>query len=199
MGNTVGIIRDRVRESISLKQRLLESGELLQAVSRGADLMVQSLRGGGRILFCGNGGSAADAQHFASELSGKFLLDRDPLDAEALHVNTSFLTAVANDYGQAKVFARSVRAHGRSGDVLVGISTSGNSDNIVYALEAARDLGMNTIGLTGEGGGELSRLSDVLIAVPSRSTPRIQESHCLIGHILCELVEAACCERGATT
>jgi D-sedoheptulose 7-phosphate isomerase len=187
--------RDRIRDSIGLTQRLFDDEEISGLIVRAAEAMSQSLKQGGRLLFCGNGGSAADAQHFAAELSGKFLIDREPLDAEALHVNSSFLTAVANDYGYAEIYSRMVYAKGRSGDVLIGISTSGNSANIVHAFESAHRIGMRTIGLTGEGGGRMAGLSDVLIAVPSRSAPRIQESHLLIGHILCELVEAACCER----
>lgn len=187
-------VREIINDSISLKQKLLEDFLFSEAVLKAADTLIQALRKGGRVLFCGNGGSAADAQHFAAELSGRFLFDREPLDAEALHVNTSFITAVANDYGFAEAYARLVRAKGRQGDVVVGISTSGNSANMVRAFEAAREAGIATIGLTGEKGGALAPLSDVSIKVPSRSTPRIQEAHLLIGHILCELVENACCE-----
>ena len=185
---------EKINDSISLKQKLLEDFLFPEAILKAADILIQALKRGGRVLFCGNGGSAADAQHFAAELSGKFLIEREPLDAEALHVNTSFITAVANDYGFTEAYARLVRAKGRQGDVIVGISTSGNSPNMVRAFEAARESGVATIGLTGENGGALAPLSDVLIAVPSRSTPRIQETHLLIGHILCELVETACCE-----
>ncbi|MCB0834046.1 MAG: SIS domain-containing protein, partial [Bacteroidetes bacterium] len=131
----------------------------------------------------------ADAQHIAAELSGRFYLDRKPLFAEALHVNSSFLTAVANDYGFEDVFARMVEAAGRKGDVLVGLSTSGNSENIIRAVEKANQLGMTTIGLTGEGGGKMKSICAHLIDVPSKDTPRIQECHILIGHIICELVE----------
>ncbi|MEJ2108522.1 MAG: SIS domain-containing protein [Acidobacteriota bacterium] len=190
-------VREKINDSIGLKKKLLEDFSFSEAVLKAADTLIRVLRRGGRVLFCGNGGSAADAQHFAAELSGKFLVEREPLDAEALHVNTSFITAVANDYGFTEAYARLVRAKGRQGDVVVGISTSGNSPNMVRAFEAARESGIATIGLTGEKGGAMASLSDVLIAVPSRSTPRIQEAHQLIGHILCEIVETACCESGS--
>ena len=142
------------------------------------------------MLLCGNGGSAADAQHLAAEFSGRFYYDRQPLPAEALHVNTSFLTAVANDYSFEDVYARMVRATGKPGDILIGLSTSGNSPNVVRAFEEARAIGMTTIGFTGETGGKLSPLCDFLINVPSQDTPRIQEAHITIGHIICEIVES---------
>lgn len=141
------------------------------------------------MLWCGNGGSAADAQHIAAELSGRFSYDRPPLFSEALHVNTSYLTAVANDYGYDEVYARMTRAMGRKGDVLVGISTSGNSANVVRALEAARSIGIITVGFTGAKGGKMEALCDYLINVPSSETPRIQECHILIGHMLCAVIE----------
>lgn len=188
------LVRERIRDSISLKQQILADDALIGAILEAADAMALALGKGGRILFCGNGGSAADAQHFAAELSGRFLLERAPLDAETLHGNASYLTAVANDYGYAEVYARLLRARGRPGDLLFGISTSGKSANVVRAFEAARSVGMSTIGLTGAEGGALAGLSDVLIAVPSRLTPRIQEAHLLIGHVVCELVESACSE-----
>jgi D-sedoheptulose 7-phosphate isomerase len=140
-------------------------------------------------LFCGNGGSAADAQHLAAEFSGRFYTDRDALPAEALHCNTSYITAVANDYSYDVIYSRIVKGIGQKGDVLVGLSTSGNSKNIVKAFEVAREKGMHTIGFTGESGGEMKALSDHLINVPSTDTPRIQESHILLGHIVCQLVE----------
>lgn len=138
---------------------------------------------------CGNGGSAADAQHIAAEFSGRFYLDRDPLPAEALHTNTSFLTTVANDYSYEQVFSRMVKAVGRPGDVLIGISTSGNSNNVMLALKTARQKKMVTVGLTGQGGGKMKALCDYSFQVPSGDTPRIQESHILIGHIIAEIVE----------
>lgn len=196
MDNRKELIKQRLRDSILVKQRMLEDDLIGEALIYIADKMADALKNGGRVLFCGNGGSAADAQHFAAELSGKFLLDRQPLDAEALHVNTSFLTAVANDYSYEDVYARLVRAKGRPGDVIVGISTSGNSLNVICALEAAREMGMFTVGLTGEGGGRMGAVCDMLIAVPSRSTPRIQEGHLIIGHMICEMIEFACCGEG---
>lgn len=191
------VVRGKILEAIGVKQKLLDDASIAESVRRAVDAMVHSFAQGGRVLFCGNGGSAAEAQHLAAELSGRFLLERGPLDAEALHVNTSFLTAVANDYGYEEIYSRLVRAKGRRGDVLVGISTSGNSPNVVKAFQAARDIGMGTIGMTGTEGGALAALSDVLISVPSGVVPRIQEGHLLLGHVICELVEAACCDRAA--
>jgi D-sedoheptulose 7-phosphate isomerase len=151
--------------------------------------MVQALKNGNRVYFCGNGGSAADAQHLAAELSGRFYTDRDALPAEALHCNTSYLTAVANDYSYDVIYARLVKGIAHSGDVLVGLSTSGNSGNIVQAFEMARQKGVITVGFTGDSGGKLKAISDYLINIPSTDTPRIQESHILVGHIICQLVE----------
>ncbi|HCL56745.1 MAG TPA: phosphoheptose isomerase, partial [Spirochaetia bacterium] len=142
-----------------------------------------------KILFCGNGGSAADAQHLAAEFSGRFYIDREPLDAEALHCNTSYLTAVANDYSYDEIYSRLVKAKGQKGDVLVGLSTSGNSKNIIKAIETANQIGMITVGFTGESGGKMKDICQYLINVPSNDTPRIQEAHMMIGHIICELVE----------
>lgn len=160
-------------------------------VTAAADLLIAALRGGGKVMFCGNGGSAADSQHFAAELTGRFLVDRPPLAGVALTVDTSALTAIANDYSYDEVFARQVRGLGRRGDVLVGISTSGNSRNVVAALRAARDMDIATVGLTGAGGGAMADLCDVVIAAPSEKTPRIQEMHLAIGHMLCQLTEEA--------
>ena len=156
-------------------------------------VMARSMAAGGALLVCGNGGSAADAQHIAAELTGRFFRDRKPLPALALHGNTSSLTAIGNDYGYDLVFAREVGAHGRAGDVLLAISTSGNSPNILRAIEAARDKRMTVIGLTGESGGKMRDLCDVCLCVPSTSTPRIQECHILIGHTICELLERILC------
>lgn len=183
------IIEKSIRESIALKQAVLTDQDLLQGIEQAARAMLTTFRNGGKVLFCGNGGSAADAQHLAAELSGRFYTDRPPLFAEALHVNSSYLTAVANDYGYDLVFARMVEAAGRSGDVLVAISTSGNSPSILNAAAKAKDLAMQLIGLTGKSGGQLGPSCDVLLNVPSTDTPRIQEAHILIGHILCEIVE----------
>ena len=182
-------IRNLIAASIATKQKLLENEELLQTISAIADEMVAALNNGNRIYFCGNGGSAADAQHLAAEFSGRFYLDRKALPAEALHCNTSYLTAVANDYSYDVVYSRLVEGICRKGDVLVGLSTSGNSANIVKAFESARALGIITVGFTGMTGGLLKGLSDFLINIPSADTPRIQESHILVGHIICQLAE----------
>lgn len=178
-----------IESSIKVKQLLLADEELTKRIELVSGMMTDCLKTGGRILLCGNGGSAGDAQHIAAELSGRFYLDRDPLDAEALHVNTSYLTAVANDYGFDHVYERLVRAKGRPGDVLIAISTSGNSKNVVLAIESAKSLGMAVVGMTGKSGGQMKEVCDVLLNVPDDDTPRIQESHILIGHIFCELVE----------
>jgi len=142
-----------------------------------------------KILLCGNGGSASDAQHIAAELSGRFYANRPPLYAEALHVNSSFMTAVANDYGYEGTYARMVEAAGRKGDILVGISTSGNSPNVVKAIKKAKELGMTTVGFTGENGGTMRDICDIMICTPSDDTPRVQEAHILVGHIICQLIE----------
>jgi len=162
---------------------------LAEAVSKAVDVVASSLAAGGLLLVAGNGGSAADAQHIVAELTGRFLRDRRPLRALALHVNTSALTAIGNDYGYEHVFAREVSAHGRPGDVLLAISTSGNSQNLVRAIEAARQKKVTVIGLTGESGGQMRAACDLCLRVPSKSTPRIQEMHILIGHTICQFLE----------
>lgn len=182
-------IKAHLSNSIEVKQKIIASSGLIAAIENSADLIIGALRAGGRLLLCGNGGSAADAQHIAAELSGRYRFDRAPLDAEALHVNTSYLTAVANDYSFDEVYARLIGARGRKGDVLIAISTSGNSVNILKAAEAAKNSGMITIGLTGESGGKLKELCTEMMAVPSVFTPHIQEAHITIGHILCGIVE----------
>lgn len=179
-----------IQQSIAVKYILLSDDALLKTVHDVAAAMVNVYKQDGKVLFCGNGGSAADAQHLAAELSGRFYFDRPPLFAEALHVNTSYLTAVANDYSYGEIYARLVEAMGKEGDVLIGISTSGNSENIIKAIKVANERGMVTVGLTGEGGGEMKDVCQYLIAVSSKDTPRIQECHILIGHIICELVES---------
>ncbi|MBO7464445.1 MAG: D-sedoheptulose 7-phosphate isomerase [Bacteroidales bacterium] len=184
-------IRQAVRDSIGVKQLVSGDEGLLQRLAQAAGMVEESLRQGGKIHFCGNGGSAADAQHLAAELSGRFYYDRPPLNAEALHCNTSYLTAVGNDYGYEWIFARLLRGTGHAGDVLVGLSTSGNSKNILKAYEVCKEMGIRIISLTGETGGKMKEYSDILLNVPSTDTPRIQESHIMLGHILCELVEAA--------
>lgn len=183
------LIFSGIQQSIETKQALHANHELIDVIQKATDAIVNCYRNGGKVLFCGNGGSAADAQHLAAELSGRFGYDRPPLEAEALHVNTSFMTAVANDYSFEVVYARMVEASGKKGDVLVGLSTSGNSVNVISAFETAKSKGLTTIAFTGKSGGKLASLADYLINVPSAETPRIQESHILIGHIICQIVE----------
>lgn len=184
-------IQQAIQDSIEVKQDILNSTEFVGKIQQAINLIVEAYKNGKKVLFCGNGGSAADAQHLAAELSGRFYYDRKPLYAEALHVNTSYLTAVANDYSYEDIFARILEAGGGEGDILVGISTSGNSSNVLKAFEVAKRKGMHTIAFTGNGGGKMADKSDVLLAVPSKDTPRIQESHIMIGHIICEMVEKA--------
>ncbi len=184
-------ISESIAQSIAAKQDILTDGDFLARIEKAADMITASLKGGGKIHFCGNGGSAADAQHLAAELSGRFYYDRPPLNAEALHCNSSYLTAVGNDYGYEHIFARLMRGTGHKGDVLVGISTSGNSKNILYAYDVCKELGISIISMTGATGGKMKESSDLLLNVPSTDTPRIQESHIMIGHIICELVESA--------
>jgi len=179
-----------ISESIEVKQKLLKDSFLISEIRKIAVACANAFSRGNKVIFCGNGGSAADAQHLAAELSGRFYYDRAPLPAEALHVNTSYLTAVANDYSFEEVFARNLRGIGKEGDVLIGLSTSGNSKNVIRAFEAAREMNIITVGLTGETGGALAPLCDFLINIPSTDTPRIQEAHILVGHIVCELVES---------
>lgn len=178
-----------IEESILVKEKILIDKDLIANIKKTVEICIDTFRNGGKVLLCGNGGSAADAQHIAAELSGRFNFDREPLFSEALHVNSSFVTAVANDYGYDHVFSRMVKAAGRAGDVLMGISTSGNSVGVVNAIKTANDLKMKTIGLTGETGGKLNDICDVCIKVPSTNTARIQEAHIMIGHILCEMIE----------
>jgi D-sedoheptulose 7-phosphate isomerase len=183
-------ITDAINESILTKQRILADNKLIEVIHDVADTCCEAFCDGNKVLFCGNGGSAADAQHLAAEFSGRFSYDREPLPSEALHVNSSYLTAVANDYSFEEVYSRILKGIGNEGDILIAISTSGNSKNIIRALETAREMGIITVGLTGESGGEMKNLCDFLINVPSVETPRIQESHIMIGHIICEYVES---------
>jgi len=183
------LIQNSIRESIAVKQSILADNAFLQKIERTAQILCNTFHNDGKVLFCGNGGSAADAQHLAAELSGRFYSDRPPLYAEALHVNTSYVTAVANDYGYDAIFSRMVQAAGRPGDVLVALSTSGNSPDILKAIEMAKEKGMTIICLTGATGGKMASLCEVLLNVPSTDTPRIQEAHILIGHIICQWVE----------
>jgi D-sedoheptulose 7-phosphate isomerase len=183
------LILESIKNSILCKQKLMEDPEILPRIDAIANSMVAAFKQGKRIYFCGNGGSAADAQHLAAELSGRFYKDRSALPAEALHCNTSYLTAISNDYSYDVVYQRLIAGIAHEGDVLIGLSTSGNSKNIVLAFEEARKNKLVTVGLTGSTGGQLKDLCTYWIGVPSDDTPRIQESHILIGHILCQLVE----------
>lgn len=182
-------IKSIIEASIQTKQQVLEDENLVRTIAEVAAVIVSAFRNGKRVYFCGNGGSAADAQHLAAEFSGRFYTDRKALPAEALHCNTSYLTAVGNDYGFEHVYSRMIEGIGQPGDVLVGLSTSGHSPNVVRAFAAAREKGMTTVGFTGLTGGTLKAESQFLINIPSTDTPRIQESHILIGHIICQLVE----------
>ena len=182
-------ITDIIDASIKVKQLLMANEKIVSTIEDCVTVIVNAFSAGNKVLFCGNGGSAADAQHLAAEFSGRFYIDREALPAEALHCNTSYLTAVGNDYSYDVIFSRLIKGIGKKGDILVGLSTSGNSANIVNALETAKEKGMITIGFTGFTGGRMKEISDYLINVPSTDTPRIQESHILVGHIICQLVE----------
>ena len=183
-------IKDRLKSSIKVKEDILKNEDLIRTIGRISVEIIEAFKRDNKVLLCGNGGSAADAQHIAAELSGRFYKDRKPLFAEALHVNTSYLTAVANDYSYDEVYSRLVEAKGRERDILIAISTSGNSPNIINAVKKANEIGMITIAFTGKTGGKLAEtLLGYLVNVPSTDTPRIQEAHITIGHIICELVE----------
>lgn len=183
-------IKNVVANSIKVKEQILGDEVLLSKIESLSQQIVSVFNNGGKVLFCGNGGSAADAQHLAAEFSGRFYTDRNPLPSEALHCNTSYLTAVANDYGYEYVYSRLLKGTAKKGDMIVGLSTSGNSVNIIKAFEQAKEMGVTTVAFTGEDGGKMKNISDVLINVPSNDTPRIQESHIMLGHIVCEIVEA---------
>jgi len=182
-------VKEIISASIETKQKILADEKMLQTICDAVNAIAEAFKNGKKVLFCGNGGSAADAQHLAAEFSGRFYKDRKALPAEALHCNTSYLTAVANDYSYDVIYSRLVEGLGVSGDVLIGLSTSGNSSNIIKAFEIAKEKNIITIGFTGDSGGKMKDLCDYLFNVPSKITPRIQESHILIGHIICELVE----------
>jgi D-sedoheptulose 7-phosphate isomerase len=182
-------IKNIIEASVETKQKILQDETLLTTIQKVVDVITDAFKKGKRVYFCGNGGSAADAQHLAAEFSGRFYTDRKALPAEALHCNTSYLTAVANDYGYDAVFARMIDGIGNQGDILVGLSTSGNSANIIKAFEVAKEKQMITIAFTGITGGQMKNICNYLINVPSADTPRIQESHIMIGHIICQLVE----------
>ncbi len=187
--NNHSVIAQRIQDSISIKSLLLENKETISTINSVANILIQAFKQNKKVWFCGNGGSAADAQHIAAELSGRYLFDRPPLPAEALHVNSSYLTAVANDYGFDEVYARLIDAMGKKGDVLVGISTSGNSKNVINAFEKAKGKGLTIVAMTGNKISKMAELSHYCIRVPSTETPRIQEAHIMIGHILCEIIE----------
>ncbi|RFS27033.1 SIS domain-containing protein [Chitinophaga silvatica] len=182
-------IAKKLQESIEVKIAIAKDEQLLNTIQQTATAITSSLQAGHKILFCGNGGSAADAQHLAAEFSGRFYKDRLPLYAEALHCNTSYMTAVGNDYGYDQVYSRILRGIGQAGDVLVAISTSGNSGNILEAIRTAKEKGMIVVGMTGNTGGKMKEQCDFLLNMPSNDTPRIQESHITVGHIICEMVE----------
>jgi D-sedoheptulose 7-phosphate isomerase len=182
-------IKNIGNNSIKVKKDFLDNDLIITSIKSVIEVITIAFKQKNRVYFCGNGGSAADAQHLAAEFSGRFYLDRTPLPSEALHCNSSFLTAVANDYGYDNVYSRLLKGIGNKGDILVGISTSGNSQNIINAFQYANEIGMTTVSFTGEDGGKMASLSKIAIKVPSNDTPRIQESHILIGHIICEIVE----------
>lgn len=183
------IIRQNIEDSIELKSKILADENIQVKISKVVEAIVKCYQENGKVLFCGNGGSAADSQHLAAELSGRYYYDRPPLPAEALHVNTSYMTAVANDYSYNEVYARLLQAIGNEGDIIIGLSTSGNSGNVVEALKVAKKKKMITVGFTGEGGGNMAKYCDILIPMPSTDTPRIQECHMMIGHAICQIVE----------
>lgn len=186
----LSIVTSSIQEHIELANRM---DKLTETVILTAQLIIDCLRQGNKVLICGNGGSAADAQHLAAELVGRFTKERRAYPVVALTTNTSVITSIGNDYTFDRVFARQVEAYGRSGDVLVAISTSGNSNNVLYAAQVARDLDIKVIGFTGDSGGQLKGLCDMCLCVPASNTPRIQEMHILLGHIICHLVEEALC------
>lgn len=183
-------IRDIITKSIQTKEKILGDPTILEQIQSCVDVIVSALKSGNKILFCGNGGSAADAQHLSAELTGRFYKNRKSLPSEALHCNTSYLTAVANDYGYEHVYSRLLEGIGKSGDILVCLSTSGNSVNLLRCMEKASEMSIKNIAFTGSSGGLMLDKADICLRVPSNDTPRIQESHIMIGHIICELVES---------
>lgn len=182
-------IKSIINSAIDLNKLVLQNDTLLGQIKVASEVLTHCFKSGNKVMFCGNGGSAADAQHLAAEFSGRFYLDRKALPAEALHCNSSYLTAVANDYSYDLIYSRLLEGIGRHGDVLVGITTSGNSKNIINAFIKAKEIGIQTIALTGETGGKIKNHANLLINIPSIDTPRIQECHILVGHIICYLVE----------
>jgi len=182
-------VKKIISSSIEVKQKILSDQPIIGLIQTISDELVNTFKNDGQLLLCGNGGSAADAQHIAAELSGRFYFDRPPLNAEALHVNTSYITAIANDYSFNDIYSRMVKAKGKKGDMIFAFSTSGKSQNILNALITANEMGMTTVGFTGLTGGTMKDYCKYLIKVPSNDTPRIQESHILLGHIISEIVE----------
>ena len=178
-----------IASSVESHTRVLKDVNLQENIEKIVKKSIAAFKSDKKMLLCGNGGSASDAQHIAAELSGRFYSDRPPLYAEALHVNSSYITAVANDYGYESTYARMVEAAGREGDVFIGISTSGNSPNVVNAMKKAKEIGMLTVAFTGKDGGKMKEICDIMICIPSKDTPRIQEAHILVGHIICQLIE----------
>ena len=189
-------IEQQIRESIDTKKRLLESDEVLDSIYKATKLIIDAYKNGNKTLIAGNGGSAADAQHIAAEFVSRFYFDREALASIALTTDTSILTAIGNDYGFDRVFARQIEANGLKGDIFIAISTSGNSKNIIEAIKVAKAKNLYTVALTGMSGGKIANMCDITIKVPSSSTPRIQESHILIGHIMCEIVEKQLFSKG---
>lgn len=185
----INLIKSRLLTSAELKTEVAGNEEILNTLEQIVKAILFAYKNGGKVLWCGNGGSAADAQHLAAELSGRFYYDRPPLFSEALHVNTSYTTAVANDYSYDVIYSRLVQAMGQKNDVLIGLSTSGNSKNVVNAIQKANEMGMVTAGFTGKTGGEMNYTCKHMIRIPSTDTPRIQECHMNLGHSICELVE----------
>ena len=183
------LIIKRLKESGDMKNTIAEDPKLMSVIIKIAEIIIEAYRNGKKVILFGNGGSAADAQHITAELVGKYYLDRDPLPAVALTTNTSSLTAIGNDYSFDIVFARQLKASGQKGDVVIGISTSGNSENVIQAFKVAREMGLITVGFTGKSGGKLRSVADHCLCIPSDDTPRIQEGHITIGHIICEIVE----------
>ena len=188
------ILRE-INDSISVKQKMLDDPALVTAIGQVADACIDAYRQGGRVLLAGNGGSAADAQHIAAEFVSRYAFDRPGLASIAFTTDTSMLTAIGNDYGYEQIFCRQLEANGRRGDIFIGISTSGNSPNVINALQRAQELDIVTVGLTGQGGARMEALCDYCLRVPSMSTPRIQESHIMLGHIICGMVERALFDR----
>lgn len=184
------VFNDSINDHLKVVGALIELEPLVREVGIRC---IEAIKAGNKIIFCGNGGSAADSQHLSAELTGMFLQQRRPLAATSLTVNTSSITAVANDFGYDQVFSRELQAIGKPGDIFIGISTSGNSKNVLFAIESAKIIGITTIGLTGQSGGAMVDQCDFCIRVPSKLTPRIQEAHILIGHILCHVIESELC------